>query len=441
MADPEDEVEEVPRGSAGGDLRVARTAADLGHFNTIMLDDAEVKKVVLVTGVTLKSASVTTDHNLIRNNDKDWEFHGTLYPDPDWKDGDTSANPVSHTEKIAVGIEATFEVTPADATEATCSITAEASAGDLTFSSYGTLKGGKVKFAVVCSPLSLVSGTVGKLTTDLSWKVKDIGRDKEFEPGSSLGHTLYMTFGKPASPYTNEDGSTLKRMKKAVDVIAGTAETDPHKIAEKLQKLFNHYTLTPDGAIPKEYKHPGYLNDKGGAWWLADYLKYAGECQAMVRYMLALMKQVGCPGTIEPVVVWAEEDDKGNVTVKEGVLGVAAALVGAKTRSMGGLECKPTLVDKNPVVGHTYTGDPSSGNYIGINNFEACARVDHGGAKKYYPGGLQGPRNSPQEVIKCFYALCWVHVDEGDVDLGTFDKITVMQIVKRWMDASGNALP
>lgn len=439
MPNSDDTTGDVKRASAEGDFRVARTAADLVHFNTILLDDDEVKKVVRITDVTLLSASVTTDHNLMRDNETDWDFTGTMYLHPDWSDGDKKSKPVSHTEKIAVTVEATFQVTPADATDALCSITAEASAGDLTFSSQAAFKGGKVKFTAACAPLSLVSGTVGTLTTDLSWKVKDVNQDLEFDTGSSLGHTLYMTFGTPATPYKNEEGSTLKRMVKAVDVISGTAETDPHKIAEKLQKLFTIYTLTPDKAIPEKYSHPDYYNDVGGAWWMADYLKYAGECQAMVRYMLALMKQVGCPGTIEPVVVWAEEDDKGNVNVKEAVLGTTSGFAGA-SKVIGGVQCELSLVDKNPVVGHTYTRDPNGGNYIGTNNFEACIRVDHGGKKKYYPGGLQGPRDSPQEVIKCFYALCWVHIVTSDTK-GTFDKITVREIVKRWMDASGNVLP
>ncbi len=274
--------------------------------------------------------------------------------------------------------------------------------------------------------------------TDLEWTVEDLIDQQVFDAGTSLGHTLYLIFGKPALPVSWEAGSTLKRMVKAVDVIGKTSETDPHKIAEKLQALFTHYTLLADASVPKELGHPSYYNTKGNAWCMADYMQYAGECQAMVRYMLALMKQVGCPGTVEAVLVWADEDDKGNVSVKEGLLGLSVGL-GGKKKVVGEVTCTASLVDRNPVVGHVYTSDSSSSSYLGVNDFEACIRVDHAGKKKYYPGGLQGPRDSPQEVIKCFYALCWLEIEEPEGK--GFRKFTVHEVTKRWLDAKGVALP
>jgi hypothetical protein len=178
-------------------------------------------------------------------------------------------------------------------------------------------------------------------------------------------------------------------MEKAVQLVAAIGSNDPHTIVGQLMTKFPYYTLRRDPGVPSKYRHPDYL----GAY---------GECQAIVRFVRNVIKQVGCPGQAETVVVWADPDIEGGNKVLEGPWGAGTGLRN-KERPVGGGSWFAVLVDKDPVAeGRTFPMD-----HIGLNNFEACLRFTHNGRRRYYGGGA-GVYNSADEVVKAFYALCWV---------------------------------
>jgi hypothetical protein len=421
---PVDE-EEIARQGAKGALVLARTAGGLSHHNAVMLDDVEVKKVVRITAVKVTAVSFKSDHAVMRDHTADWDYLGAAYPKPDWAAAQKTTNPVSHTKSAAISLSVVLNVEPADATDAPCSVTGTATFGALSFVGLPPLKGGTNTVTVTSPGVTLKPDTVARLTGDITWTVEDLSVEPKrvFGAGTSAGFEVFFTMGKSGPPGPEEEGTTYKRMAKAVQLVANTGESDPHKIAEKLMGLFGEYVLTWDSAVPVKLKHPDYFNSVGGAWWMNDYMTESGECQAMVRFVLAVMQQVGCPGTFERRVVFAELDASGAVVVKDEPSSHSGL---TQTKKVGEEEWIATLVDKPPVVGKTYTEQT-----MGLNALEACLRLTHGNATSYYPGGVQAIYKTKEQVIQVFNAFCWIKelFDSNGKATGEF---VIREIVKKW---------
>jgi hypothetical protein len=155
---------------------------------------------------------------------------------------------------------------------------------------------------------------------------------------------------------------------------------------------------------------------------MADNMGAYGECQAIVRFVRDVIKQVGCPGQAETIVVWADPDVDGGRKALEGPWGAGTGLRNKEGR-FGSETWFAALVDKDPVA----EGYRFSIGSIGLNNFEACLRFTHNGKRRYYGGGA-GVYNSPDEVIKAFHALCWVTFES----VGPADFVTIRKIVRRF---------
>jgi hypothetical protein len=89
------------------------------------------------------------------------------------------------------------------------------------------------------------------------------------------------------------------------------------------------------------------------------------------------------------------------------------------------------------VEGKVYDIEKLNASYMGLNNFEACLRFEHGGVKRYYGGGA-GVYDSPDEVLLAFQALAWVSF--GHTAPTGSEGARVEKVVKRWRDSSGNLL-
>src|SRR4029077_3411733 len=69
------------------------------------------------------------------------------------------------------------------------------------------------------------------------------------------------------------------------------------------------YSLAPSKEVPDKYRHPSYLdNGEGGAWAMAQF-RIQGECQAIVRFVWGVIRQLGLPGDAQAILVYAHPSD------------------------------------------------------------------------------------------------------------------------------------
>jgi hypothetical protein len=274
---------------------------------------------------------------------------------------------------------------------------------------------------------------VVKLAGDIKWHVK-ADRDGDFPAGASWQHVIYVTLAQPIDMAgTREEGITTKHMETAVRLVGSIGSNEPHPIVAGLMGLLGTYWLEPTpppwytGPPPEpRFGYPKYFNGEGGAWPIADTMGAVGECQAIVRFVRAMIKQVGCPGTANVVLVFADPDvNNGNDALEEdfeapvppGKAYANYGLIDYPSKVINGQACEPTLVDRRPTEGQVYNmkADPRSTTpptFIGANNFEACLKFTAGtpgppDVVKYYGGGA-GTYPTKERVILAFQALCWV---------------------------------
>ncbi|MFO0761138.1 MAG: hypothetical protein U0359_31965 [Byssovorax sp.] len=398
-----------------------------GNTNNVVVPSRVFNEVKTV------SLEIIGDHQLLKDNATDWTNTGSVPPKPEFKYGAKSAA-VSRTKKKRLAVQVGFEVWPYDAPQMPCTIKGTASFGGLTFDTSFPLRGG-VQTVILESSQDLPDKIV-KLSGEITWVV-DNGTDGPTKADSSWGHEVFVTMDTPVDLVgTSEAGVTVKHMNAAVTLGARASSNDPHAIVGSLMGMIPGYTLTSNPTVPSQYNHPRYFNSVGGAWPIADYFAYSAECQAICRFVSATIKQVGCPGAADVVVVWADPDLDDGKTALEAPLAPGSGL-GSKSKQVGGSTWHAVLVDRYPEEGSLYSfADEADADYIGLNNYEACLRFEHNGVKRYYGGGA-GVYVDVQAVLLAFHALCWVRI--------TFENgrqlVCIEKVVKRWRDRQGNVLP
>ena len=114
------------------------------------------------------------------------------------------------------------------------------------------------------------------------------------------------------------------------------------------------------------------------------------------------MLQVGSPGEMAIIVVWA--DPNNHAKVMEGNWDTGAGGLSGVTKTVKGKQWFATLADSD-----VEEGDVLNFGDVGFNNFEACLKLTAGGKTMYYGGGA-GDYETKEEVIEVFSALCWFSV-------------------------------
>lgn len=413
------------------------TTVELGAGSaTVSLSAESPVTVALIpplTKIGVEELAFVGNHGLMKAHTADWEDAGPAHSAPEWTRGGTETRPVSYTKNTALDARATFSATPPRGPVEGIAVTATPSFGGLTLRGAGRVRG-------PATPVDLSGGLlpdeVVALRGSISYQAEVERTGREHRAGSSSGHTVYVTLGAPHDlTGTREHGITEKRMDAAVRLVAGARSNDPHTIVAHLMRKFRFYTLRPNPAVPAAYEHPTYFNHGPGAWPMADHIDKSGECQAIVRFVRAVIAQVGCPGTADLVVVWADPDVQGGQKALEAAVPPGGGLHGKK-KVVGGKTWYACLVDTHPVEGRIYDVEELNSDYMGLNNFEACLRFEHGGVTRYYGGGA-GVYDSPDQVILAFYALAWISfAPHPNGHRGA----KVEKVVKRWRDASGNVL-
>jgi hypothetical protein len=401
-----------------------------------------------ITSMKVLSLTFTSDHHLMTSNNSGWTDSGSINK-PDWTYGKQSFA-ISHTKNLPVSVQVDFEVNPgnADATDAT--VTGTAAFGSLVFTTKQSFKGGTVTIKATSS--TPLPDLVQKLTGNITWSV-DTKEDGTFAAGDSWGHTVYVTMGTPENVGGLETGITQFRMDKSVALVQATGaaqapwDSAPDAIVLSLMKTLGMYTVVPsqDAALVA-LDHPQYGNSvegpmvPGGAWNFADHIPAQAECQAIVRFVRGVIKQIGCPGTAQIMTVYVDPTvNNGNTALEDdyehppkgncGLHHVASQTINNQT-------CLCLLLDTDPgSVGKVWDGN-ERGRMPGLeaNFYEACMRfTSPAGTVRYYPGGTAGgfyPTKEAVIAVPMFAALVWMSQPAGG-KTGEW-LLKVEKVVKRW---------
>jgi hypothetical protein len=395
--------------AAGG--KVEETGSGLKHDPTDPVMPCP-KRLLTIELISLRFWS---DFGLIKNQETKWTDTGSRYPVPEWLTGRQLASPIVHRLDKNVKLDLTFKGGPPGACAEKGTIAGAGPAG-LTFSKDVTFKPGKQTFTLM-SP-ETTANEVNELDMSISWSAAT-------ELASYAGRTqneTYLTMAKPMNEGHQEDGVTKNRAKTAVRLVSEAASLEPHKIVESLMAKFPFYTLRRDPDVPAEHVHPTYFNKSGGAWPMAEFTSKSGECQAIVRFVRGVLKQVGCPGSAKTYVVWSDPNVSNGQKVLEAEY--PRRTLHDRNKKVNGVVWSAALADRDPVAVDTvFTPDT-----MGMNTFEACLRFEHGGTTKYYGGGA-GIYDSHEEVIHAFYALVWFSWETDAVGNTNY---RIQEIVQRY---------
>ncbi|MGK4006989.1 hypothetical protein WMF31_30485 [Sorangium sp. So ce1036] len=361
--------------------------------------------------IALRSIEFRSDHGLLKDckGQSRWKNAGDPCPVPEWTPEASAPVSISMGRNVVIrlGLESRGDARAAAPRE----IRAAGPMG-LSFASRNLVAGG--------GPLDLSSARklerkIQKIDLTLTWSASGAAMSPR-----TTSNVVYVTMGRPQTDRQHvwqEDGVTLKRMDTAVSWIGRLDTLDPHEIVSGLLSRFPTYTLKPSPRVPREYHHPTYLNNAGGAWAMTEYVEETGECQAIVRLVRAMLRQLGIPGRTRMIVVWGDPNVGGGRRALSADLEEKPWAGLDVTTTSGGRLWRAALVDGPVEEGKTYPASHTrmpDGRYSpGLNRYEACLEFSHGGLTRYYAGGA-GVFGDLQQVLSVFWGLIWFSAAEND---------------------------
>jgi hypothetical protein len=340
----------------------------LGHGGTRETSEAEFP------GTHVSSVTFRSDHGAMKDNTTDWSDSGALYGEPEWylvRDKVIN-HPVSQTRDSTVLVDVGLDVLPENAPPAPVRLSGRSAEPALNFDFAGTLEGGRNRRVTMTSIGKLPDTILALPNKQVVWTLDWRGWKHE------IGRTSHSFFVTAAAPYSPAD-VTEKRMRTAVE-IAGTVAArigsiDPHTMVREIMKHWGSYNL-----------HVTYAN----AWELADNIATGAQCIDIVRFVQGILRMVGVPGAATAVVVWAQP---------------SSPLVPEESLwPHGGLHTVPN----HPLHPTWFTGLLDANGCP--NAYEAALRFDHGGVRRYYPGGVPMSRTytTVLDVLNIFQCYAWL---------------------------------
>ncbi|HEV3029227.1 MAG TPA: hypothetical protein VG457_16735, partial [Planctomycetota bacterium] len=367
-----------------------------------------------LTQFQILDVTFTSDHDKLKDYDKDWKNLGKRFGKPEWRSG--CNHPISHTQDKKVALKVKFKAGPPEGRTQYGVLTGKGPFYLAFDSGRRSIFPGENTLTLECPrelPISIV-----KRREEIAWTLK-LEKDGVLDGGSTGPHVIFCTYDAPRDDQAGkrqEDGVTSKRMEAAVE-LAGEIDTDvPHKLVDHLMGMFPRYSLSASPKIPPQYGHPSYQNFEGGAWAMAQF-REPGECQAIVRLVTGVIRQLGVPGESESVVVYAHPDAPR--VAREDPLKPGSGLT-AVAIMVGESRWKAALTDQIVQEGAFYPPSHSrldGGKSPGFNSYEACLKFTEGGRTVYYAGGA-GQKLSAEHTLHCFKQLIWMervaHPTKGD---------------------------
>jgi hypothetical protein len=368
--------------------------------------------------VKLRSLEFKSDHQLLKGckEETGWKNEGAPCPSPEWTPG--AAYPVSITMDRPILVRLTVEPPRSELRAAAPAVQGAAPAGLGSLQPLPGLRPDGGSFEMASS--GKIEQKIQKLDLTVRWSAAGAGG--AVSPATT-SNVAYVTMGRPMDGKQRvwaEDGVSVKRMDRAVSWVASLGTLDPHQIVSALMAKFPSYTLKPSPKVPREYRHPTYFNDQGGAWAMSDYVEETGECQAIVRLVRGMLRQLGIPGRTRVVAIWGDPDVGGGRTVLSANLERRPSAGLDTTRVVNGQRWIAALVDGPVQEGKTY---PASHTVLrdgtlspGLNRFEACLKFTQGGKTRYYAGGAGvAVYENVTRLLEVFWGLVWVSsaADDG----------------------------
>jgi len=356
----------------------------------------------------LKILEITflSDHKKLKKYTKDWMNLGAVFPKPEWRPGVSS--PISHSIDQKVSLKIKFLAGPPEGRTQYGTLYGKGP-GHLTCDSKRRLiRAGENVFSLEC--VTEVPREILKREEQIAWRL-ELEQDGTLQGGTTGPHVIYCTYGDPKddrSDREQEDGVTVKRMAQAVDWGGEVYTMDPHKLVDLLTGTFGSYTLEASKSVPPQYKHPHYRNLEGGAWPLAEYRKPA-ECQAIVRLVMGVIRQLGLPGVATAVVVFTDPDAPEQPKIE--LLAKGAGLRKFHKKEVDGTTWFAALTDKTVKEGEVYPSPDSADRkgkpLVGFNTYEACVKFTDEGLTRFYAGGAGIKKDADVVLKECFFDLVW----------------------------------
>ncbi len=362
--------------------------------------------------LTIQAVRFLSDHGIMLDHKEDWEDGGMPFDKPEWpiSPGVPRGHPISHTMGTKIQVEVTVEFVSSKARRG---IKGKLIGDD---PDLGIHFEKAVHFRSGVQKIKLISdhdlpNKVRLMDLRLVWSIEgsDISPFNIFSTSKVLAfpivskHEMFVTMNEPQTVNEFPD-VTYRRLQHAVKKVAETATIDPHAIVKHLMESFGRFELT---------------NNPKNAWLLGDPNSEA-DCRTIVRYVINLLKMVGCPGEAYCMIVF-EKLSISFPSISNAKLGpgfrqllrepadvdfTVVAEPPPMAGPLGGLD-RPQLIHPNgrwKLV--LFDGDD------GANVFEACLLFKHGGKSVYHAGGV-GEYGTPQEVIHVFSRLAWAKLDKN----------------------------
>jgi hypothetical protein len=408
--------------------------------------------VDLLTGWSARISSLEfkEDHKLMKAHYNDWTDSGSVLPKPEWeRKKDNIFSHISITKEKLLKAEANFKISPSDAESKSCNTIGHSIESSLVIksTSKNSFKAGS-KNKVSLETDTKLPDSVQKIKSSILWSL-DSGSDK-YVAGSTGSHDIFVTYDEPREFSKPKFAVTYKRIDKSVEWVQEAYEkgfSDPVNIVNYLIHKCGHYLLD-EAALPSyrqfelrrkpwikkklnrydwpsyiNHKYAAYTNNKGGAWPLAKYIEFQGECQAIVRLVRKIAYQVGLPGTFEAKYVTAKApglfSSKPKIVIKgEGERGIYPTGPGDK-------KTKYALAAGRVSVGQLMH-EVTKKNPNCWNSFEAYLKYTYGGEYWFGGGiGLVNPGWRKYNLLRVFKALV-------RLDLKEFDTFRDYQVTKIW---------
>lgn len=357
--------------------------------------------------ISLRSIQFVSDHALLKDcgGEHGWRNAGARCPEPEWTPSASQPLSITMGRDLIIRLQITVDGGPREAASA---VLRGVGPAGIAFVRHGLARGPSVAQIELASERK-IERRVQKLPLTLTWTA---GAGARVAPGRT-SNIAYVTMGRPLTDKQGvwaEDGVTLKRMDRAVSWVEQLGTLDPHEIVTGLLAKFPFYTLLPSPKVPRKFRHPTYFNEEGGAWAMSDFVEESGECQAIVRLVRGILRQIGAPGQARVIAVWGDPNVGGGREPLSADLEAQPSAGLDTMRRVGGRLWRAALVDSPVEEGKTYpashTRMPDGSVSPGLNRYEACLEFTYGGVTRYYAGGA-GVIEDRRKVLDVFWGLVW----------------------------------
>lgn len=240
-----------------------------GASATVTMNNAKtVTAVFELADASISSVTFTSDHNMLYDNDSNFEFDGNLIVEPEWVP--SSSNwPIVHTMNTKVALELSIDMPDC----VSGGFTVTGTGNSLTFLGSAVASGSQTVVALESN--ELLPAYIDIVEEGIAWTLTMNGAGgTTFDLGTTGPHKVFVTYGpnnclNSDSPFPSESKATIKRMEFLCSEAAGNSREflDPVIAAGQIS-----------AAIWAHHAPNGWAQVTGGLWKALDDGVF--ECEA-----------------------------------------------------------------------------------------------------------------------------------------------------------------